>query len=115
MTAQITPEALEFLAEAKENFSNIETTTYTSKEKGFIALRTGFREDNIHIYELDGEIGIFTEQLPSQHTVIVDYDNYNFTKKKADNYDKLMSVLDLYAKQGNLSEEFMVYMNLNFK
>lgn len=79
---QISNEALEFLNEAKESFiKNDMMVTYTDKKKGFIALRTGFRDDCIMIYELGNEVGNFTQQLPSQHKVLVDYDELEVYKK----------------------------------
>lgn len=79
---QISKEALEFVNEAKESFiSNEKMVTYTDKEKGYIALRTGFREDCIMVYELGNEVGNFTQQLPSQHKVLVDHDELEIYKR----------------------------------
>lgn len=79
---QITVEALEFVNEAKEGFiKNDEITTYTDKEKGFIALRTGFREDCIMVYELGNEVGNFVQQLPNQHKVLVDSEEIETYRK----------------------------------
>lgn len=79
----ITKESLEFLEDAKQSFlKEDQQTTYSNDE--FIALRTGFREDCISIYKLDGEVGMFTEQLPSQHKVLVDYEELNKVEKLKD-------------------------------
>lgn len=69
----ITAEALKFLDDARESFiKEDQQVTYKSDE--FMALRTGFRDDNIEIYRLNGEVGNFVEQLPKQHKILVDYD-----------------------------------------
>lgn len=79
---QITNEALEFLKEAKEQFiSNQEYSTYRNQEDGFIALRTGMFDDCIMIYELGSPVGNFTQQLPRQHKVLIDYDEFEKHKK----------------------------------
>ncbi|MEW5569701.1 hypothetical protein [Rossellomorea marisflavi] len=79
---QISKEALDFLEEAKEEFSkNSNLTTYRSKEESFIALRVGFRDDCIKIYELGSPIGNFTQQLDKQHKVLVDYEEVDKVRK----------------------------------
>lgn len=78
----ITKEALEFVDEAKEAFrNNDDLTTYRNDKETFIALRTGFREDGLMVYELGNPVGNFTEQLPQQHKVLVDYDTLEYHKK----------------------------------
>lgn len=72
---KISNEALEFLTEAKEQLSkNPETFTYRDNAANFIALRTGLFDNCIMIYELGDEVGNFTEQLPRQNKVLIDYD-----------------------------------------
>lgn len=79
---QISKEALEFLNQAREEFSkNTDYTTYRNQEDGFIALRTGFGEDCIMVYELGSPVGNFTQQLPRQHKVLIDYDELESFKK----------------------------------
>lgn len=97
---KISNEALEFLNEAKESFiKNDKMVTYTDKEKGFIALRTGFRDDCIMVYELGNEVGNFVQQLPSQHKVLVDYDEIEIYKKLKEQIlpnqiNEVMNILD---------------------
>ena len=81
---QITKEALDFVMEAKERFTqDEELTTYRNEEANFIALRSGFREDCMMIYELGNAVGNFVEQLPKQHKVLIDYDEiYKFKEIK---------------------------------
>jgi hypothetical protein len=79
---QISKEALDFVSEAKEQFSSNENlATYRNQESEFIALRGGTFEDCIMVYELGSSIGNFTQQLPRQHTVLVDYDELEKYKK----------------------------------
>ncbi|RKJ71337.1 hypothetical protein D7X33_22405 [Butyricicoccus sp. 1XD8-22] len=106
----ITPEALEFLEEAKTKFENIEAMTYNNNE--FIALRSGFREDSLIVYELGNEVGFFTEVLPSQHTVVVHYDDLILSKKRAEKYDKLLSALQFFEKEGKLDQEVVTYISI---
>lgn len=74
---QISNEALEFVEEAKGRFTgDDDLTTYRNDEESFIALRGGFREDCMTVYELGRPVGNFVEQLPSQHKVLVDYEDY---------------------------------------
>ncbi|WGT37749.1 hypothetical protein QH639_18185 [Lysinibacillus sp. 1 U-2021] len=98
---QITPEALEFLEEAKKGFDNVDTITYINKNKNYIALRSGFREDCLSIYELGNEVGLFTEQLPKQYTVIVDYDELEKLKKYKNTVENIKSVLSFYENSLN--------------
>lgn len=114
MTVQISPEVLKFLEEAKTKFENIESVSYMNKEKGYIALRSGFREDCLHIFGLGEEYGLFTEQLPTQHTKIVEYDEYQLLKKKAEKYDKLINVLNMFNNEGKVNDEVSTYIMLNF-
>ena len=81
---QITKEALDFVMEAKERFTkDTELTTYRNEEASFIALRSGFRDDCMMVYELGNAVGNFVQQLPQQHKVLVDYDEiYKFEQTK---------------------------------
>lgn len=106
---QIPPEALNFLEEAKRGFNNIETVTYIDKNKEFIALRTGFREDCLSVYELGNEIGNFTDQLPKQHTVIIDYDELDRYKKLEIKLYKLHADLLQMKKVNNCT-----YVDINY-
>ncbi|MCP1159325.1 hypothetical protein [Bacillus infantis] len=84
----VTIESLQFVEEAKNVFTNNdELTTYRNEEETFIALRGGFREDCITVYELGNPVGMFTEQLPKQHKVLVDYD---YLEKYKNLKDKLL-------------------------
>jgi tetratricopeptide (TPR) repeat protein len=86
---QISKEALDFLNEAREQFKqNTDYTTYRNREDGFIALRTGMFDDCIEIYELGSPIGNFTQQLPRQHKVLIDYDKLKV-------YEKLQEKVEL--------------------
>lgn len=108
---QITPEALEFLEEAKKGFDNIETITYISKDQDYIALRTGFSEDCLSIYELGNEVGLFTEQLPKQQTVIVEYDELERYKKIEKKLNKLHSDLiqtKILGEQDNINIDYVL-------
>ncbi|MGD7046996.1 hypothetical protein FZC83_02025 [Rossellomorea marisflavi] len=79
---QISKEALEFLDEAIKGFNlNSNLTTYRSEDESFIALRCGFREDCIAIYELGSPVGNFTQQLVGQHKVLVDYEEVDKVRK----------------------------------
>jgi len=100
----ISREALDFLEEAKNSFNNNgELITYTDSENEFIALRGGFRENCILIYELNCEVGNFTDQLPSRHKVLVDYDELDDLKKLKDNVENLKS-LDLNRLANELDD-----------
>lgn len=107
---QIPPEALNFLEEAKKGFDSIETITYIDKNKKFIALRTGFREDCLVVYELGNEIGNFTEQLPKQHTVIIDYDELDRYKKLENKLNKLHNDLLMMKKVNTCTYVDIDYM-----
>lgn len=91
--AYITPESLQFLEEAKKEFDNIERTTYRNETEGFIALRTGFMEDGLEIFELGNKVGFFTEQLPRQHTKIIEYDELERLRKLEKEYKKVYKIL----------------------
>ena len=79
---QITKEALDFVMEAKERFTqDEELTTYRNEEASYIALRGGFREDCMMIYELGNVVGNFVGQLPTQHKVLIDYDDISILKE----------------------------------
>jgi hypothetical protein len=86
---QISKEALEFLNEAKEQFTqNTDYSTYRNQENEFIALRTGMFDDCIMVYELGSPVGNFTQQLPRQHKVLIDYDRLKV-------YEKLQEKVEL--------------------
>lgn len=103
---QIRPEALKFLEEAKQSFeSNKEYFTYIDKENQYIALRSGFREDCIVIYELSSEVGNFVEQLTPSHTVVVDYDELDELKKIKEKYNKLVDVTLNIIRNDEIGEE----------
>lgn len=70
---QISNEALLFLEEAKQSFTENPKWS-TVKDNGFIGLRGGLREDCISVYELGNEVGQFTAVLPRQHLTFVEYD-----------------------------------------
>lgn len=100
---QISKEALEFVEEAKARFiGDSELTTYRNKDAEFIALRGGFREDCMTVYELGNPVGNFVEQLPSQHKVLVDYEDY----EKLKDYKKIREFADerLMVSKDLLSE-----------
>lgn len=91
---QITPEALEFVEEAKARFTeNDDLSTYRNEKSSFIALRSGFRDDCMMVYELGNEVGNFVQQLPTQHKVLVDYDD-------------ISTLNELKTKVTNLYNEF---------
>lgn len=93
----ITKEALEFLNEAREQLKkNPDYTTYRSEKENFIALRTGFREDCITVYELGSPVGNFAEQLPRQHKVVVDFDQMEMYKKLQEKLEKISLVVDSF-------------------
>ncbi|WP_438310876.1 hypothetical protein [Sporosarcina sp. FA9] len=57
MTAHIYQEDLDFLEEAKREFSlHPELSTYMNAEETLIALRIGFNRVNILIYKIDEEL-----------------------------------------------------------
>lgn len=93
----ITKEALDFLNEAKEQLSkNPDFTTYRDEKENFIALRTGFREDCIAVYELGNPVGNFAEQLPRQHKVVIDYEQLEKYKKLQEKVNKISQVVDSF-------------------
>lgn len=95
MLNNITVEALEFLEEAKKAFeSNYKMITYRNKNDEFIALRNGFNETIIDVYEISQPVGRFTDQLPSQYTETVLTDELDKLKETAKSVEKLKRVLD---------------------
>lgn len=79
---QITSEALEFVEEAKKMFTeNDAMTTYRNEKEEFVALRGGFLDRSMTVYELGRPVGYFIEQLPSQHKELVDYEDYQKLKE----------------------------------
>lgn len=94
----ITPEALEFLEEAKKGFNDIERTTYRNEKEGFIALRNGFMEDGLEIFELGNKVGFFTEQLPQQRTKIIECDELERLRDLEREYRKVYKLLKYALK-----------------
>jgi hypothetical protein len=92
---QISKEALDFLNEARKAFSkNSNLTTYRCEKESFIALRGGFRDDCIMVYELGNPVGNFTQQLDKQHKVLVDHDEIDKVRKLKEIVEKNIEKVD---------------------
>ena len=80
-------------------------TTYRNEKEEFIALRGGFLDRSMTVYELGKSVGYFIEQLPSQHKELVDYEDYEKLKeyKKIRGFaeERLMVSKDLMSEGTN--------------
>lgn len=77
MTIQIHPSELLFMAEAKKAFqSSPLLQTYINDDETFIALRMGMDRDCIDVYQLDGGVANFVQQLepiPAPRTAVLSF------------------------------------------
>jgi hypothetical protein len=103
---QISKEAMDFLNEAREGFSkNSDLTTYRCEEESFIALRGGFSDDCIMVYELGNPVGNFTQQLDKRHKILVDYDEFEKYKKAIKLIDSQIGKVSDLLEDINLKKE----------